>query len=188
MRPALARAALLLLPLALLSCDPDHGAEVSCTWFADDNCWRQSLDAAQACAADPGTTGTLSADGSQCTFPDGTLIVFENPVDLANMEGWELHLTITRSGADCLQLDERQAGGVTLTTSLGTFREEVSNTEVDLTCPDLTKVHIEALALLGCGFENLPGVLTGWSATSLTVGLAGTGAQQGLTLFTCAQP
>lgn len=193
MRHALVRLLVLLAAAgALAACDGgSSGPAVDCTWFADDNCWKASVRAAAACAEGGATAGTLSTDLRECTFPDGAVITFDTPVPLADgtaMESWTARFTLTKNGAQCLRLDE-ETRGVTLDTTLGTFHEAASSSDVSFTCPDGTAGHMGAMAALGCGFGSLPGILKTWSTTSVSVSLSGGDADGGQPwLFECQTP
>ncbi len=72
---------LLCLPLLWTACDNDEsafGETITCQWFVDDNCWKDTVVAAHSCTDDD-LSGTFTGDRTQCTYADGVEINFNNP-------------------------------------------------------------------------------------------------------------
>jgi hypothetical protein len=177
----------LLAGLLATGCDnAPPGPEVGIDWFAGDSCWKASLDEAAACAIDSSLDGTLGADGRSCTFPDGSVVRFGDPVDLADMEGNDVDLEIVRDGVSCMSFVNRDNQGFHLTTASGTFSETGQMTLV-VTCPDGTQVHASSLELLQSGeaFSALPGSSHSWTSTSFTWSLMN-GRDGNVLLFSCS--
>jgi hypothetical protein len=168
----------------------DGGESLDCAWLEGENCWKDSLQAAQPCAHDSTVDGTLSADETKCTFTDGTEISFAAPLDLANMDDPSWDFEIKTNGSFCMSWKDKDEGtNMTLTTSLGTFRENVSGMSMTIQCPDGGEFTISnAMSLLECenAFSILPGFASSWTDTSVTLSLNG-GANGYLQLFSCSK-
>ncbi len=156
---------LLALVLSSASCggdDEGSAQAVTCEWFQAENCWKQMVAEATACF-DSSAEGTFDATGTQCTYPDGTLVSFASPlpedVDVDQM--W--NFTVESGGSQCLHFEELESG-LRLSTASGTFEQTVSGSNVVIACPSGERVTIGAFAALECGFTTLPGF--GWSGSS----------------------
>ena len=74
--------------------------ELTCAVLADpNNCWAAAAAEATTCLAMHATPGTLSADRTQCTWSDGSKVVFDAPLadDTAQLD----HLSFTATGPNC---------------------------------------------------------------------------------------
>jgi len=182
-------AGMVMLMGACLSAGCGGGGEsIGCAWFEGGNCWKDSLQAAQPCTHDSSVEGTLSADETKCTFTDGTEIIFSAPLDLANMDNPSWDFEIKTSGSSCMSWKDTDAG-MTLTTSLGIFKETLSGTSMTIKCPDGGEYTVSnAFSLLECenAFSILPGTTSSWTQTSVTLSLSG-GANGKLHLFSCSK-
>ena len=171
----------LALFAALLGCtrDPDdsglpNGEEDSlkCEWFAGDNCWKRSVEAAAPCALAGDEPGVLSADGSGCAYGDRGAIAFHAPFDPEALDAgtYEWDLSIEIGDRSCLSWKDIGDTGFTLETSAGPFEDRLEGIAVTLTCPNGREVHAaDAFDLLECGdggTTNLPGSTYSWTATA----------------------
>ncbi len=67
--------------VALLAAGCGSSEELTCSLLADPmNCWASAAARATACLPSRETPGTLSADRSQCTWPDGAQVRFDSPL------------------------------------------------------------------------------------------------------------
>ncbi len=180
---------ILAMGLLSLGCSDElQGEEILCDWFSEDNCWKQSLEAASACAHDPALEeGVLTADGKSCHFVDGTTISFRNPLDLQSMTTHLWDFKIERDQSFCLSFSEPSLEKRILETSLGIYVEELMNMGLQITCPDQQKYKVLlAPQLSTCDNPDkiLPGLSIDWSDTAIR--FAFTGGEDGkLTLFSC---
>jgi hypothetical protein len=74
--------------------------DLTCAVLADpSNCWAAAAAEATTCLAMHATPGTLSADRTQCTWSDGSKVVFDAPLpdDTAQLD----HLSFTATGPNC---------------------------------------------------------------------------------------
>jgi hypothetical protein len=169
--------------------DPEKlpGEEIDCTWFAKDNCWRQSLATATGCLPAVGTHGVLAADGGSCTYADGYEVVFHTPVDLRtdlNNLAWDF--STSRDGQACAAWSEPNIRLWVLGTALGEFRQYGSGYEVGITCPNGLQYKVPNPGLLTfCNPLDMPTRRAGWDATGVTFTLSGTGTDGVLRLFDC---
>ena len=175
----------------LTGCSDDGGVpgeEVGCEWFDGYNCWKQNVEAAAACAHDSTEDGTMMAGGTTCSFTDGTVITFENPVDLNNMDNYEWIFDITVGGVPCMSYSNPDFGPLELTTSEGTYTERMYSATLGITCPDGSQYKVDdALSLLDCpdALDILPGHIATWSQTEMRFSLHGRGSSGPLHLFHC---
>ena len=178
-----------LVALLVSSCGDDlQGEEIGCDWITGENCWKASLEAAAACLPPASSVGTLSADGTGCSYAEGYDIAFGQPVDMQRLDQQRWEFELKKDGQLCLYLSEPAATKRLLVTSLGTYQEEAKNTGVQFTCPDGARYKIlDARNLLTCDNyqRHLPAVLTGWDEDEVALSLAGTGSSTPLHVFTC---
>jgi hypothetical protein len=170
---------------------------LDCAWVMDGgNCFQAPLAAAAtACAV--GADGTLSPDGTKCTFTTGEVVTF--PVPLTNdgggadFTGFSLG---TNGGATCLSATTTTDGNsYTITTAAGTIGVvyQPSTQVVTLTCPDGATYSGDTTSLTDC-FSALPGLSTASGTAgsgpylAIAVGLAGTGMSQDVPIFNCNHP
>src|SRR5512134_1666378 len=96
--------------LGLLGCsgsgDDEVAPTLTCEWLAGDNCWKAAVAEAGACVLDDSTDGTLSADGTSCTYPGGERVSFDEPLVLPVPDGKVWHFTLESAGSQCLRFDE----------------------------------------------------------------------------------
>jgi hypothetical protein len=163
---------------------------LDCAWLASDNCYKTTLAAAM-CADAPGTPagGTLSADGSTCTYANGKVVTFNPPLVLPLSDPPTWSFTVTMNGAMCMQYTNHPQQGIVLTTSAGTASESPAG-GMTITCPNgvsYTASGGNGLALLGCdgGITDLPGSIWGSTATSVDLQLLGSGGTSAFAVFTC---
>jgi hypothetical protein len=179
------------LGLAAAGCGGDGeelpGEEIDCLWFEQvDNCWKTSLESAAACLPDPTTHGTLSADGTSCTYADGVEVVFTNPVNLQDLTFFAWDFSVRRDGDACLSFRLPDARLWVLETSLGTYRMYGKGSDVGIDCPDGSRFKITTPGLLQlCNEDHMPGYLPSWDATGLAFALSGSGQTAARLVFDC---
>ncbi|HUT99857.1 MAG TPA: hypothetical protein VM425_00295 [Myxococcota bacterium] len=181
-------AACFLLAATFCACgDELVGEEIGCDWFSGENCWKASLTAAADCLHPTDDIGTLSADGTQCDFTDGTQIVFLNPIDLANMDYYRWNFEIHKDDAICMSFCENSSDRRTLTTSLGVYWDEPRGLGIQISCPSGTKYKVlVASNLITCeNFKKiLPGIKAAWENAVVSFTLTG-GPDGDTPIFTC---
>lgn len=146
---------ILSLVVSLASCSEDDekpaGTSISCAWFDADNCWRQSLEAADSCLW--GTSnGTLAGDGLTCNYTSGSTyaVTFNSAVntsDPVDTNPW--NYSVNKDGSFCMSYDDT-GDNMVLITSAGTFRSEISGSYAVLTCPDGNQYSISFNDYLDC--------------------------------------
>lgn len=178
----------LLLTIGSAGCSDDDdsgGTTVGCDWFAGDNCFKQSVEAAAQCGHEPSEHGTLSVDGLSCTFADGTEITFGRTVFEAGEDDYLWDFEITRNGVFCMSFTEPEEGFTELVTSLGTANIAREGMSLQLTCPDGSSYTVpNAMDLMSC-LEDLPGHTVGHSSSYVSLSLMGGGSVD-QHLFTCS--
>ena len=177
----------LLLCVLVTGCGEELiGVEIGCEWFEGNNCWKESLAACQTCAHDERFKGTLSLDGSRCSFTDGTEITFNNPVDISNIKDHLWDFEIKKNGTFCMSFSEPNYDKRVLITSLGTYTEQLKNIGVQFTCPDGNNYQVQSANALGTceDYQNiLPGVSIAWDP-DIRFSFLG-GSDGALQIFTC---
>lgn len=172
------------------------GAALDCAYLAGpDNCWKAQLAVVKACTVPRNASGRLSADRRVCTYDDGHVITFDEPLAVPVDSDHEHHLTVNNGGADCVRFDGANAKGVSIRTSAGTVKlgPTGSGTSAVLTCPDgSTHATSDVLSLARCGpggsvnLELFPGVVfqNAGAAGGIDLGGGGPGSKQ-VPLFLC---
>jgi hypothetical protein len=75
--------------------------DLTCKLLADpSNCWAKASAGAASCLAMHATPGALSADRTQCTWSDGSQVMFDAPLPAATTDLDHLTFTVTGPG-DC---------------------------------------------------------------------------------------
>jgi hypothetical protein len=138
MRVKTGNVSLWLSALSLAACS-DGSANMSCPLKAE-TCWNTAVAEAQACV--PATTGVLGADNKTCTFDDGTVAVFDQPLAFpVSVASTNASVTITKNGTQCARFVQNETiVDVTLTTASGPHRIETTLSGLTLTCGDGTKL------------------------------------------------
>lgn len=76
-------------------------SELTCELLEDPgNCWAQAAAAAADCLPG-GASGVLSVDRASCSYPDGTLILFVDPLPYDNMDLERFGFSIETDGSTC---------------------------------------------------------------------------------------
>ena len=175
------RFALILIPAFLFSCgenkDEVEGTPITCAWFDADNCWRQSMEAADTCLWGTGANGTLAGDGSTCNYTSGSTyaVTFNNPVNVASpvdTDPW--NYSVNKDGSFCMSYDET-GDDMVLVTSAGTFRSSLVGGTAVLTCPDGSQFNISFSDYLACisGGSPTPSTTTASGGSGFTFSFGG---------------
>ncbi len=182
---------LIFVSLLLPACDDEQVDDtasspeaIDCDWFASDNCWRTTVEAAIACVPEGGVLGTFDADRTTCTGTDGTVIRFATPTPekITGDEVWDFD--VEADGETCFSylMDDEGLVGVT---SAGTFEETRQAATVSLACPDGSVYTIGAFDMLQCDWDTLPGIVTWSTMGTVSFELGGNPGAIG-TVFTCS--
>jgi hypothetical protein len=164
---------------------------LTCDWLAGDNCWKSTVNLATSCLPAGTDFGTLDAANMVCTYPNGTTITFDTPLQLPIPADAPppFKFTVTAGGQTCLRFDENNtgftltAGGQQVTLTL------IDEPGVQVTCPGGTTYFApNFFELLSCtgGTMGVPG--TSWfsNIASITFDLKGTStATQLVPIFDC---
>jgi len=167
------------------------GNALTCSWLDGSNCFKTTIAAAMSCLPAPDAQGTLSADGKTCSYSDGHLVTFDQPVTLPPTDAELGNFTITDDGVACFGWAEPSTGNFTVKTSAGTFSQTTTGAVISMVCPDGTTWSTSGpsadLALISCdgGANENPGLGSLSSASSVSVLLDGTGSGE-LALFNCS--
>jgi hypothetical protein len=166
------------------------GEEISCDWFAGDNCWKEQVASAASCAA-PDGSGTFNADFTVCSYGDGTEIHFDTPAPAVGSPtedeffdyAWNFEILI--GGSTCLSFTTDDTTW-SVETPEGTFSSYTHSGTTQYSCPSGEQYTIGAMSLFtDCDWDTLPGTIS-MSGGSLALGL--TGGADDLTLFSCQGP
>jgi hypothetical protein len=169
---------------------------LDCAWLTGSgNCFRAQLTAAAQNCAIP-DAGTLSADGTKCTFPSGAVVTFAMSLDTTNtVPDFSVD---TDGGGACLS-GGFPADGVFITTSAGrtSVASNRSTQTITLTCPDGTIYAGSFASLSACdgafpGLSVGAGVAPGDSGPISMISIAIPGADIGMAqdspIFSCSAP
>jgi hypothetical protein len=155
----------LLVFLSLLGCGSKASApktvQVTCEWLAGDNCWKETVARVATCV-DQSATCVFSADGSACTYPDGTLVSLAPPRTTSLQFYFAVvDVVIHSQGAECAALHVTPGGGgdsFSLRTSAGTFSQSFSAGAMRYACPDGTIYVMDLSTAINCHLDTkLPG-------------------------------
>jgi hypothetical protein len=170
MRTSLTALALVIGTAQLCGCggsSSGSGATLDCAYVASDNCWKTTTAAALSCLPDSADIGTLSADGSTCTYASGHVVTFTPPVlplptSTTTTMAWNFTVT-TGSGAPCLSYKDDGNGNLTLNVQGQIVKQTApGGFGIALACPDgTTYSNSNGFNLLSCPdasfFSSLPG-------------------------------
>lgn len=167
------------------------GAPLDCAWLASENCWKTLVAQAASCVPKAGERGTLSADGSACTYASGTDVDFHVPavlpLDSTTSPPWDF--TQSLAGDECVSFDSSVADEFTLTVAGMTYREKTTSLALQVTCPDGTRyAAADGLELFNCSdyASDAPGHTWFPSDTAANFSLL-TGHGDALTVFDCSR-
>jgi hypothetical protein len=164
---------------------------LDCNWLSGPNCFTSTFSPALGCLPDPKATGKLSTDGKTCTYAGGQVITFDGPVTLPLPSNALVSFTLTTGGGtQCLKVNQSSTDSFTLTTSAGTFVWTAGGGAASAVCPDGSSYAASGSSLLQaetCASKIAPGPSLASGSTSVSFGLAGTGAgsSQLLPIFNC---
>jgi len=174
---------------------------LTCDWLqGPTNCWKATGVMATTCLPPDSERGTFNADGSTCSYANGTVVSFTPALALplptsADMK-WNFTVSNPAGPQPCLHYVDA-GSGVTLTVGSQTVTEGGGGFGLSIACPDGTKVQTaNALDLFNCpdgGLTDLPGLV--WSSTPassgppyfVSAGLIGTG-DSSIPIFDCTTP
>lgn len=169
---------------------PEPGP-MDCAWTASEtNCWKTTIAVVKDCLPPDSETGVLSADGKTCTFQGAKVVTFDTPLTIPPPD--LLSFTIKSGETACVTKTET-ATDKKLTSSAGTFEEQINGLAMTVICPDGSKFATpNALLLTRCGdagmsFDGMPGDLTSWSGNVVSYSLLGGPQGAPIKLFTCQQ-
>lgn|GEM_PF-6826236 len=167
-----------------------------CSWFSEDNCWKQTVRTVDACLTEARSAGVFSSNFQTCDFEDGSALTLSGGSDFATPFEWSsLDLRgFSMTGADgqtCVTYLAEESGNSskwTLNTTDGETRYEVSDLQSlggILTCPDGTAYN------LGTDVVSCPDANTYWpfiahSATGSFLTYSLQGGDQATSVFTCS--
>lgn len=168
----------------------DGGAQVSCDWFVQDNCWKTAVAEANACV-DGTLTGNVSSDTRTCSYADGTSIAFSNPLSGVANDNYVWDFSVTRQGQNCVTFKELGAtgdDGFLLRTASGEVREESVGLDVVFSCPSGERVRVDFMTAFSC-LDKLPGIAWSSSASNgVSASLSLLGGASNDQLFSCSSP
>jgi hypothetical protein len=154
----------LLVFLSLLGCGSKASApktvQIGCEWLAGDNCWKDSLARVATCV-DQRAFCVLSADRSDCTYPDGTVVTLAPP--FTSSPGYNtvvVDVVIHTQGAECasIHVDVPGSERFSLRTSAGTFSQSWDAKGIRYTCPDGTIYALDWSKIPCSNDQDSPGV------------------------------
>jgi hypothetical protein len=143
--------------------------------------------------------GTLGADNMTCTFGDGTVALFDEPLSFPiDLSSVNTSVTITKSGTQCARyVQDAGITNVTLTTASGAHKVVTTLSGVTLTCGDGTKMVTQwsdcETASHSFDTTGQPAVSFGGGANNISLSFQGyfvfDGGTSGLdSWFTCVKP
>jgi hypothetical protein len=175
---------------------PEAGSGLlDCAWASGSNCWKAALTPALSCLPPSSDLGTMSADGTTCTYGTGTTVTFAPPLMLGPTATLS-QFGVTTGGSPCLTYAENDAGtGSSVTTQAGTvsLTENVAAQSLTVTCADGSTYTGYARDFGSCD-GGVPGFDVGYGAGPsdggplhghLSVTLNDTGRAQGTLVFNC---
>jgi hypothetical protein len=172
---------------------------LDCAFLTAPNCWQTAAATADSCVPEMNMLGTLSADGTMCVYPSGTVVTFQSPVVL-NGRSSLAPFTVATGSVTCVSYAQPAADESSLTTDAGTVTLSVEDDGgvLGLTCPDGTMYAGPFAALSTCpnavpGYNSAAGGLMaedGATMDQLTLSLTGTGygSDGELYVFGCQSP
>jgi hypothetical protein len=186
-----------MLAYSMLGCSGDDsdeestipGAPLDCAWLASNNCWKTLVASAASCVPPASEQGTLSADGSACTYGSGYDILFDEPVELPLEDFPTWNFVQRKNGAACVTYDDKVESSIYLDVQGMAFKEVAIGIGMQVTCPDGSQFAAQnAFELFEC--ENFWGTAPGsaHSASSAAVNFALlTGMGSSLCVFDCSR-
>jgi hypothetical protein len=168
------------------------GQPLDCAWLHGDNCWKTTVRAAKSCVPPASETGTLTADGSSCSYASGTTVAFQTKLELPQPEfgqdDWDF--VESQGTTACVEYHDHLDSDRALTVLGQAYREKSEGRALQVTCPDGSQyVAPDVTALLDCGDidGNWQGYGTNPTDTSLSFSLP-SGVGTDVQLFDCARP
>jgi hypothetical protein len=174
------------LVLVLAGCGGSD--ELTCEVLADpNNCWAAAAAEATSCLPMHATPGTLSADRTQCTWSDGSKVVFDAPLpaDTIDLD----HLSFTATGPNCEWTFTDTFMNKMILTVDG--KTEVSQLHPDqtfeLACHDGTSYETDFDNLFTCAGSGARAPTDGFEVTPTSFQFTISAANAPVPLFTCTQ-
>lgn len=199
--------AILGLGVAILSgCGGDGGGAqaLDCAWASSDqNCWLALVDHVATCAVPAEATGVFDATRTRCTYAEGWVVDFDEPVPTAASGTYPWRFTVSHDGTPCVRYASAatEPGTVDLDVESGGQLVQATGSLADsrytLTCPDgasyTTTDPYSVLTCSGGPRDYLLPVLTyGTSGSqislSIPLGEEPGGADIEVPLFRCENP
>jgi hypothetical protein len=161
---------------------------LNCAWLHGDNCWKSTVVESASCVPPSTETGTLSADGTTCTYAGGQVVTFNKPLVLPLPTGTDVDwdFSVSSAGQQCLHFSST-GGSQLLTVGMDTVSEQPSGgLGLAVSCPDGSHVSTaNGLSILACGLGDLPGY--SWSSSDTSASLSLIGGASGQPIFSCAK-
>lgn len=162
--------------------------ELDCRWLRSFNCWDLAVAEMEACAPQTyaGPYGGVVADyGYSCWYPDGSAVLFEEPVYAQNSAYYRWSFTMEDpAGNTCGWFVETDTS-VTMGTASGVVKLVMDAGGISVICQDGSEwYHPDPYYLTRCpgGDLEAPGYWVEPGARSATLGLFG---ETQPTLFSC---
>jgi len=129
----------------------DEPATVGCEWYEDANCWTRTVDDMLDCL--PSTAGDLDSSGTECTFSNGTSVLFDEPVTTSHMFADPLQFNVLSAGVLCFTVDyggSDNDDAFTLTFPTGEFTYINTGSASEWQCPNGCSYASEHWDLVDC--------------------------------------
>ncbi len=127
--------------------DPPETAikPLTCDVITGPNCWKAALEEVSSCAPGHEIVGTLSSDGTRCSYPSGDEIA----IDFSSTDDFSFE--VTHDGALCAGFVKTEQGDDhrAVTTKSGTAAWTLGGGKLSLSCPD-GAVYQSSLTALDC--------------------------------------
>jgi hypothetical protein len=160
----------------------------TCGFLADsNNCYRKLLAAVDDCLTDASSDGglamgTLSADGTSCTYASGRTVAFVGDArrDSSSTNRIDMDVTVAIGGKTCLHYINTPSTLTVTQPNGGVLKVVAGGSGEIITCPDGSQHGIDAQKVPGvCGDAaailsgGLPGTVRGGGGSVVTGGLIG---------------
>jgi hypothetical protein len=160
--------------------------ELTCELLADpENCWAVAAEELAACMPARATPAVMAADRGSCTFSDGVVVVFDDPLPMDNLELEGLGFTVEVDGAPCGRFVDTFNNRMELTGSSETVVSELHPGSLfHLHCGQ-GDFETAFDTLFTCAGEGIPAPTDGFEVTATTFQFTITSVTTPGTLFSC---